>query len=108
LSDRRILGDTQPFEYELKWDDGTAIDLRTAASVYFIMRIDDGTADDVNAACTITDAQNGKVAYSWTSGDVDTGGMYKYRYKITYTSGKTLTVPSNDILWLYIVDPTWM
>lgn len=103
-----MVGDTQPFEYQLKWDDGTAIDLRTATSVYFIMRVDEGTTDDVSAACIVTDAQNGKVAYNWASGDVDTGGMYKYRFKITFNTGKILTVPSGDVLWLYIIDPTWM
>lgn len=108
MSDRRIQGDTQGLEYQFKWDDGTAIDLRTASNVYFIMRVDEGTVDKVNAPCIVTDAENGKVSYNFSSGDVDTPGMYKYRYKITFTDGKTLSVPSNDVLWLYIIDPLWM
>lgn len=103
-----MVGDTQAFEYQLKWDDGAAIDLRDATSVYFIMRLDDASTDEINGACIITDAENGKVAYNFSSSEVDTGGMYKYRYKITYNSGEILSVPSNDVLWLYLIDPTWM
>lgn len=108
MSDRRIKGDTQPFEYQLKWNDGTAIDLATASSVKFIMTLDGDTTPTVDGACVITDSANGKVKYNFAAGDVDTGGMYKYRYKITFSDGKILSVPSNDILWLYIVDPDWM
>lgn len=108
LSDRRIIGDTLPFEYELKWNDGTPIDLRDVATVYLIMRLDDASSDEINGECVITDAENGKVAYNFSSTEIDTGGMYKYRYKINYVSGKILTVPSNDVLWLYLIDPTWM
>lgn len=103
-----MLNDTQPLEYELKWNDGTAIDLRTSSSVFFIMREDEATIDKTNAACVITDAENGKVIYNFISADVDTAGMYKYRFKITFTDGKTLSVPSNDVQWLYIIDPDWM
>lgn len=109
MSDRRILGDTQPFEYQLKWDDGTAIDLLTAASVKFYFRKWDATTYKVDGgACTITDAENGKVTYPWATTDVDAAGMYKYRFKITFTDGNILTVPSNDVLWMYLIDPLWM
>jgi hypothetical protein len=103
-----MIGDTQPFEYQLKWDDGTAIDLRTATGVKFMMYEDGATTATVDAACVITDAENGKVTYNFATGDVDTGGMYKYRYKITFSTTKILSVPSNDVLWLYIIDPLWM
>jgi len=108
MSDRRIKGDTQPLEYQLKWSDGTPIDLRTAISVYLIMREDDGTTDKINAAAVITDAENGKVIFNFTSEQVSSAGMFKYRYLITFSGGKLLSVPSDDVLWLYIIDPTWM
>lgn len=109
MSTRRIKGDTTPFEYQLKWDDNTPIDLTTATTVKITLRAYEATTNKVNdAACVVTDTLNGKVMYNWTSGDVDTAGMYKYKYKITYASGKILTVPSDDIMWMFIIDPTWM
>jgi len=108
MSTRRIKGDTTPFEDQLKWDDGTVIDLTTASSVKFTMRLYQATTDKVaDVACAITDATNGKVKYSWSASDVNAAGMYKYKYKITFTDGTILTVPSGDIVWMFIIDPTW-
>jgi len=109
MSTRRIKGDTTPFEDQLKWDDGTVIDLTTATSVKFTMRLYQATIDKVAAAtCSITDATNGKIKYNWTASDVNAAGMYKYRYTITFNDSSILTVPSGDIVWMFIIDPTWM
>jgi hypothetical protein len=108
MSTRRIKGDTTPFEDQLKWDDGTVIDLTLATSVKFTMRAYQATTDKVaGVACSITDASNGKVKYNWIAGNVDTAGMYKYKYVITFTDTTILTVPSGDIAWMFIIDPTW-
>lgn len=109
MSTRRIKGDTTPFEDQLKWDDGTVIDLTTATSVKITLRGYLATTNKVNdAVCVITDTVNGKVSYHWIAADVDTAGMYKYKYKITFSDGTILTVPSGDITWMFIIDPTWM
>lgn len=108
MSTRRIKGDTTPFEDQLKWDDGTVIDLTLATSVKFTMRLYQASIDKVaGVACSITDATAGKVKYNWSAADVNAAGMYKYKYVITFTDTTILTVPSGDIAWMFIIDPTW-
>lgn len=109
MSTRRMKGDTTPFEDQLKWDDGTVIDLTTATTVTITLRGYLATMNKVDdATCTITDTLNGKVSYHWTADDVDEAGMFKYKYKITFSDGTILTVPSGDIAWMFIIDPEWM
>lgn len=47
-----------------------------------------------NASATLTDAPNGKVAYSWTGTDLDTAGLYWGWWLVT-TNGKTENFPGD-------------
>lgn len=97
-------GDIYPFEYQLRWDDGEAISLTAASKVEFFLTLDGDTDPTVEGECDITDAANGKVKYTWVDGDTDEIGMYLAEYRITFTDGSILTIPSDDELWILIID----
>jgi hypothetical protein len=101
---RIIKGDHFPYSYYLKWDDGTAIDLSSATSVYIIMTLDGATTPTINAICSIIDATAGGVKYAFTSTNTGVAGMYKIKFKITFTDTTVLTVPSGDVIWMLIID----
>lgn len=99
-------GDLFPFQYVLTYDDNTPIDL-TGATVTITTVLDEASSPTVDAAaCVVTDAENGKINYTWQSGETDVTGMYRIEFVITFNGGSTLTVPSGDILWLLIVAST--
>jgi hypothetical protein len=99
-------GDLFPFEYVLTYDDSTPIDL-SGATVTITTILDEASSPTVDAeTCSITDAINGVIRYSWQSGETDVTGMYRIEFVITFNSGSTLTVPSGDVLWLLIVAST--
>jgi len=96
-------GDLFPFEYNLTYDDNTPIDL-TGATVAITMTLDDEETPIVNdESCTVVTASEGKINYQWQSGETDDIGMYRIEFHITFNSGATLTVPSGDVLWMFIV-----
>lgn len=97
-------GDTYIEEFKLTWNDGSAIDLTEADHVNFICLLDETTDPKIDAPTIITDAVGGKVAYDFSVEDTTVSGMYKYEFQITYNSGDVLTVPSNQTLWLLILD----
>lgn len=97
-------GDTYIEEFKLTWNDGSAIDLTEADHVNFICLLDGALSPKIDAPTTISDAANGMVAYDFKLEDTNNPGMYKYEFQITYNSGDILTVPSNQTLWLLILD----
>lgn len=99
-------GDLYPFEYVLTYDDATPINLTGATvTVTTILDGDDDPTVD-GETCTITDAVNGVIRYEWQAGETDVSGMYRIEFLITFFDGATLTVPSNDVLWLFIIAST--
>lgn len=97
-------GDTVPLRVTLEWEDGTAIDLSSATSVNFVMKLWRETTSDVDAVCVVIDASNGIVEYQWVAGETDVVGLYGIEFVITYSDGTIYTVPSNGELWLYIMN----
>lgn len=97
-------GDLYPFEYNITYDDGkTPINL-TGCTVTISMTKDGATEPTVDdQTCIITDAANGKIKYTWQNTETDVVGMYKLEFHVTTHDGSTLTVPSGDILWLFII-----
>lgn len=96
-------GDTVSLRVTLEWEDGTAIDLSSAASVNFVMKLWRETTPDVDSACVIVDASNGIVEYQWSAGETDVVGLYGIEFVITYSDDTIYTVPSNGEMWLYIM-----
>lgn len=90
-----------PIKATLKDSTGAAIDL-TGCTVRFYAK-QQGGVKTINGVCTITSAAGGKVEYAWTSGDVDTAGVFQAEFEITRADSKKQTVPSDEYVDLRIV-----
>lgn len=97
-------GDIYPFDYLLKYADGDSpIDL-TNTTVTITVTEDTATEPVVDEqTCTIIDALKGQVRYQWKGTETSTVGMYRIEYHITFSNGSKLTVPSGDVIWLFII-----
>lgn len=90
-------GDSAPDEtLYLVREDGTVVVLTNAQSVKLII-IDPVTGLHTNDAtndCTIIDAPNGVVVYSWTAGGTDCPdeGIYRAYVRVTYNDNSQETV----------------
>ncbi len=74
---------------------GNPIDLTTATGVVFHMKRDQDAAAKVNAAATIITAGQGIMGYTWAGTDTDTAGQFKADWRITFSGGSELTVPTH-------------
>lgn len=75
--------------------DGDAVDLTTATGVIFQMRAKHASTLKVSAAASVlSPATAGRVQYAWAAADVDTEGLYEGTFEVTWTGGKTQTVPT--------------
>lgn len=83
--------------------DGTPLDLTTAVSVTFVMRLRTTLKID-HVACVITDAANGTVEYEWQDGDTDTVATYKGEFEITWATGVVQTFPADDYIKIIVKD----
>lgn len=96
-------GDTRPaLEVICGDEDGNPRDLSNATA-QFHMEDQDGNVT-IDAAATITNASEGKVAYEWASGDTDTIGLYGGEFEITYSDGKSETFPNYGSIDIEIVE----
>jgi hypothetical protein len=96
-------GNLYPFEYILQYDDGTPIDL-SGATVTITMTKDEASSPTVDAEdCGIVVAVEGKIKYTWQSGETDEVGMYIIEFLVTFADTSTLSVPSGDIIWMFIM-----
>lgn len=94
-------GDTVPYNVQLKWDDGTNIDL-TGATVIFEMIPVESSIPDISDSALIISAIDGTVQYQWSVGETDTDGLYEIRWTITFSSGKDYTVPNGHNEYIHI------
>jgi len=81
--------------------DGTAIDL-TDATVLLIWKFN-GTVSRTRTA-TIVDAAAGEISYQLLEADVDTAGVVEFEWEITFGDDTVLTVPTDGVLTLGIVE----
>ncbi len=81
---------------------GTAVDL-AGASVKFIMALEGSTTAKVNTAATIDDSDAGEVSYHWAAIDVDTPGLYRAEFEVTFASGIKRTFPGDGYLYVNVV-----
>ena len=77
---------------------GAAINLTTAASVRFQMRLLTDLRFTVDAAAVIVSAAAGTVRYDWAAGDLATAGEYEARWRIIWGDGSVQhSDPANTI-----------
>jgi len=96
---RRVVGDTDTSLDDQLVADGQAVDISNHSSVEIHIETPDGNVitDDTGGGVTVVDANNGKVKYEFSSGDLDTPGRYRYEWQITFGGGDVLTVPSGSL-----------
>lgn len=83
-----VTGDTRPWKFTLKDETGSAVDV-TSATITLSMRLSGSSTNKIDGgSVTLTDASNGIITYSPTSGDVDTAGSYYIELKITDSGSK--------------------
>lgn len=77
---------------------GLPIDLTNASNVYLQMRKPDDRRFTVNGAATVTDADSGKVRYSWGANDLANPGEYQCQWKILWDDATIQTTdPVNTV-----------
>lgn len=80
------------------------IDLSTATSVQFFMRLQGDTGPPkVDAAAVVTDDVNGEVTYTWVAGDTDTVGTFEAEFQITWADGGIQTIPNNSYFEIAVI-----
>lgn len=79
--------------------DGTAINVTDAESIVFHLGYE-GEPDSVlvQGECTLVDAANGRVKYTWTAEDtvLEAGVTYDAEFQITWPASVIRTVPSKS------------
>lgn len=99
--------DTYPITYQCVDENNKPIDLSAAGTVTFTMTKDGDVLPSVAGSASIQSASVGLVQYFPTDEDKEVlvVGMYKGEWKINF-SGDVLTLPRNDILWIYVMGAT--
>jgi hypothetical protein len=81
----------------LKDDFGEAteavVNLTTATSAFFNMRLVGGATKVSRGSATISNAAGGEVTYNWGTADTDTVGAYEAEVEIVWNDGKAETFP---------------
>lgn len=82
----------------LKDGDGQPIDLTDAVVTFHLGYEGEPSSVLVQGSCTIVDAENGEVRYTWTAEDtvLDAGVTYDAEFQIAYGESVIRTVPSKS------------
>ncbi len=82
--------------YQLIDPDGSPAQL-SGTAVYFNMK-----GKILRGACTITDAAQGEVEYTWQPGDTSDAGFFQCEFEVVYPVNKPTTYPSKGYITILI------
>ncbi len=100
---RIMHGDIFTLSRQLLYTNNRPIGLTDATSVQIYVKLDGSDEYLIDGdACTIIDASIGSIEYRF-DGTASTG-FYMVKFKITWSDGSTLSVPSNNVEWLWIME----
>lgn len=98
-------GDLRPPVYASLTDSTSGIvDLSSASGVKFIMTLAGASVATVDTAASIVTGSTGDVAYSWSSGDTDTAGIYNAEFEVNWGSSVYQTFPADGYIEVEIVE----
>jgi TPP-dependent indolepyruvate ferredoxin oxidoreductase alpha subunit len=82
----------------LKDAEGSAIDLTDATVTFHLGYEGEPSSVLVEGLCTIVDAENGRVSYTWTAEDtnLEAGVTYDAEFQIAYGESVIRTVPTKS------------
>lgn len=87
-------GDTEPtLVAQLRWQDGTPIDLTDVTEVRLHMALNYQL--HVDQPVTIITPSEGRVSYGWTPGDTDVPGQFDAEFEVTFADGEIITCPND-------------
>ena len=91
-----------PLVATLTKGDNTPIDLTTAGTVYINIKPPSGPV--TQGTCTITDAAQGVVSYTFGTADTAMVGTHRVEWDIDFGSGKRQTAPNDGYREIQIVE----
>lgn len=99
-------GDRLPvLEATLLDGDGKPLNLSTASSVTLRLRERGSTTNaSIVGTCVVAGSSRGEVEYRWASGETDAVGTFAAELVVTWSDGRTQTVPSRGRLTVIISD----
>lgn len=88
-------GDTKPWALTLK-EDGVAVNLTAATQVRLYLRKQRGATNKIDgAACTVTTAASGIIAFAPSAANVNESGAFYAYYRVTWTDLTETRYPSD-------------
>ncbi len=85
-------------------DNQIPVDLSAATTIKFFMRLAPNVGTlEVSGTASITDAANGKVAYTFTAADTDTSGEYLGEFEVSWGTDRQ-TFPSDSYIQITVKD----
>ena len=98
-----IKDDTTPYYYaKIVNSSGVAIDLSGYTVYASMINHSTGVYKFTDVTCTVTDTANGYFEYHWQTGDIDTQGTYRMRFKIS-NGILTYTLPTSTVARVYVI-----
>jgi hypothetical protein len=99
-------GDTSPTLAATLIDpDGEPAPLSLASEVEFFLntpRSDDKISADTSSGVSILNASDGRVSYSWSSGDTDIVGQREAEFVVTFNNGKVQSYPNDGYIYVIV------
>jgi len=99
-------GDTSPALTATLIDpDGEPAPLALADKVEFFLntpRSDESISANMSSGVSILDEDEGRVSYSWSSGDTDAVGQREAEFVVTFDNGKVQSYPNDGFIYVIV------